>query len=108
MLTGYGSVRRKFGPQAPLQFLTDFRDGHSGHDDKFAAQHFPGLIIIGKLAHNAAILTFLIPTKPSIGHGLRTNILKATQHGVLLWNLELLAEDGDLYEPLKRAEGFRH
>jgi hypothetical protein len=103
-----GSVGRKLGAQTPLQFLTDFGDGHSGHYDKFAAQHFSRLIIIGKLAHHSAILTLLVPTEASVGYGLRTNVLKATKERVLLRDLKLLAEDSDLHETLKRPERFRH
>jgi hypothetical protein len=74
-----GRIRRQLGTQAPLEFLANLRDFHSGHDDKFAAQHFTGLIVIRELAGNTAILALLIPAEASIWNRFGTDELETTQ-----------------------------
>jgi hypothetical protein len=78
-LGGNGGIRRKLGAQAPLQFLADFGDFHSGHDDKFAAQHFARFVVIGELAGNPAILTLLVPAEAPVGDRFGTDELETTQ-----------------------------
>jgi hypothetical protein len=48
-------------------------------------------IVVRELGDNAAILTLLIPAKPAVRNGLRAQILKATENGILFGNLERLA-----------------
>src|SRR5580704_8323048 len=75
-------IRRQLRAQAPLQLLAQLRDLHSRHDDKFAAQHFARLIIVGQLARHAAILALLIPAKASVRNRLRADELEAAQQRV--------------------------
>ena len=91
-LRGNGRIRRKLGVQAPFQFLADFRDFHSGHDDKFAAQHFTRFVVIGELAGNTAILALLVPAEAPIRNRFGTNELETAQQRVPFWDLELLSQ----------------
>ncbi len=101
-------VAAQLGAEAPLQLGADLGDVHVRHDQELTAQHFTRLVVVGKLAHDAAILAFLIPAKPAIGHSLRANVLKAAKHGVLLRDLEFLPEDRDFDQALIGAEDLRH
>ena len=74
-----GGIRGKLRAQAPFQFLAHIGDFHAGHDNEFAGKHFPRLVIIGKLAGDAAILTILIPAETAIGDGFRTDELEAAE-----------------------------
>jgi len=91
-LRGNGCVRRQLGAQAPLQFLADFGDFHSGHDDEFAAQHLARFVVIGELAGNPAILALLVPAEAPVGDRFGTDELKAAQQRVPFWDLEFLSQ----------------
>jgi hypothetical protein len=64
---------------------------HSSHDDEFAAQHFPGLVVVRELTPNPAILALLIPAEAPIGNGLWADELETAQQGVALRHLKLPA-----------------
>jgi hypothetical protein len=97
-LGGNRGVSGKLGPEAPLELLAQFGNFHSGHNDKLAAQHFPGFIVIRQLAGNAAVLTILIPAKTPVRNRFRTDELKTSQKRVTLRHLELLPHDGDVHQ----------
>src|SRR5579859_1993202 len=75
----YGGILGWFRPQAPLQFLAQFRNFHSSHDDEFAAEHFARLVVVRQLAGHAAILAILVPAEAAIGNRFRANELETTQ-----------------------------
>ena len=108
MLLGDGGVGGELGAEAPLQLLAHFADFHTGHDDEFAGEHFARLVVIGKLAGDAAILAILIPAEAPVGDGFRADKLKTAQQRVAFRHLELLAKDGDLNQFFVRTERFRH
>ena len=91
-LGGNGRVRRQLGAQAPFQFLADFGYFHSGHDDKFAAQHFARFVVVGELAGNTAILALLIPAETPVRNRLGTDKLETTQQRVPFRDLEFLSQ----------------
>jgi hypothetical protein len=107
-LPGDGGVRGELGAETPLEFLTHIGDFHPGHDNKFAGEHFARLVIIGKLAGDAAVLAILIPAKAAIGDGFRADELEAAEQGIALGNMELLPHDDDIDEFFIRTKGFRH
>jgi len=108
LLRGYGGVGWQFGPEAPLKLLAQLSNFHSRHDNEFAAQHFPRLILIRQLARNAAILTLLVPAESSVGYRFRANKLEASQQRVALGHLELLAQDSNVHELFIGTKRFRH
>src|SRR5580693_3911131 len=105
---GNGSIGWEFGPETPLQLLAQLGNFHSLHDNELTAQHFPGLIVIGQLAGNAAILAILIPAKTAVGNRFRADELEASEKRIALRHLKLLAHHGDVHELFIRAKGFRH
>src|SRR5713101_3819305 len=90
-----GGIRGELGPQAPLELLTQLCYLHARHHNEFAAQHFPGLVVIGQLAGYATILAFLIPAEASIRNRFRADELKTSQERVPFGHLELPAKNGD-------------
>jgi hypothetical protein len=107
-LLGDGGVGGKLGAKTPLQFLAEIDDFHTGHNDELAREHFAGLIIIGKLTGDAAVLAILIPAETAIRNSFGADELEATEQGIALRNMELLAHDGDIHEFFIRTKGFRH
>src|SRR5215471_6207972 len=107
-LLGRHGSEGQFGAQAPLQLLTQFRDFHSRHHDELAREHFARLIVVGKLACDAAILTILIPAKTAIRDCFRTDELEASQQRVPLRDLELLPHDVNVDKFFVRSEWFGH
>ncbi len=107
-LLGDGSVRRQFGAEAPAEFLAEFANVHAGHDDEFAREHFAGLVVIGELAGDAAILAILIPAEAAVGDSFGADELKAAKERVALRHLKFFAENGDVHELFVRAKRFRH
>jgi hypothetical protein len=74
------------------------------HNNKLAAEHFPGLIIIRELAGNTAVLAILIPAEAAVRNRLGTDELETSQKRVPLRNLKLSAKNGDLDELLVRTK----
>jgi len=107
-LGGNGSIGWEFGPETPLQLLAQLGNFHSWHDNELTTQHFPGLIVIGQLARNTAILAILIPAKTAIGYRFRADELEASEKRIALRHLKLLAHHGDVHELFIRSKGFRH
>src|SRR5260370_35683345 len=107
-LMRYCRGRGQLRPETPLQLLADIGNGHSGHDNELTAQHLSRLVVVGKLAHDAAILAVLIPAEPAIGDRFRANVLKTPQDGVFLRDLEFLPENCNFYQTLIRADGIGH
>ena len=108
ILLGDGCVGGELGAEAPLELLAHFGDFHAGHDDEFAGEHFARLVVIGKLAGDAAILAILVPAETSVGDGFRADELKAAQQGIAFRHLEFLAEDRYLNQFFVWTERFRH
>ena len=78
-LGGNWRIRRQLGAQAPFQFLADFRDFHSSHDNKFAAQHLASFVVIRELTGYTAILALLVPAEPAVGNRFGADELETAQ-----------------------------
>ena len=107
-LLGGGGGCGELGAEAPLQFLAQFRDVHAGHDDEFAGEHFLGLVLIGKLTGDAAVLAILIPAETAVRNSFRADELEAAEQGVALGDLEFSSHESDVHEFFVWAKGFRH
>src|SRR6267378_7201375 len=108
LLLGNCEVGRQLRPQTPLQLLAQLRHFHAGHHDKFAAQHLARLVVVRQLAGHPAVLAFLVPAKSSVWNRFRADELEAAQKRIALWNLKLLAQNGNFHQLLVRTERFRH
>src|SRR6185436_9496628 len=64
------------GPKAALQLRTDRSNLHPGHHDKFAAKHFPRLVIVRQFRHYPAILAILVPAETPVRNRLWTQKLE--------------------------------
>jgi hypothetical protein len=76
--------RPKFGAQAADQFRREIGNVHALRDDEFAAEDRARLVVIGKLAIDAAILAFLVPAEAAVGNRFGTDELKSAQKGIAL------------------------
>src|SRR5579883_2741601 len=77
---------------------------HSRHDHEFAAEHLAGFIVIGELSHDPAILAILIPAKPAVRNGFRTQKLETAQKRISLRNLDGLIQQLDFDQSLVGPE----
>ncbi|MBI1737796.1 MAG: hypothetical protein HYR58_00935 [Acidobacteria bacterium] len=66
------------------------------------------LVVIRQNAGDPAILAFLIPAEPPVGDRFWADELKATQDGIFLGNLKLLALDGDFHQALIMSVDIGH
>jgi hypothetical protein len=85
----------QLGGEAKFEFGAELCDFHAGHDDELATQHFAGLVVIGKLADDAAILAILIPAKAAVRNCLGTEELETAKDRVAIGDLDFLPENGD-------------
>jgi hypothetical protein len=98
-------------PQCP-QAVADFR-GHFLHTQAFlhgqlAGKGGAGRASVSQIKGHTTVLAILIPAEASVGDLLRRQILKAPQQRIVLRNLELPAQDGDLHQACEWAkEGGR-
>jgi hypothetical protein len=66
----------EFAAEAPNKLRRHFGNVHALGNEKFAAQDWTGLIVVGQLAIHFAILTLLIPAETAIWNGFRADELK--------------------------------
>jgi len=109
LAAGMGIVGSEFerAAETGLQVLAHVHDFHARHDHKFAGEHVARLIVVGKLATDAAILAILIPAEAAVRDRLRAEKLEAAKQRVALRNFHGLAENFDFDEAFVRAERTR-
>src|SRR5216684_5139077 len=101
-------VRVELRPEAPLQLLAQLGNLHPRHNDEFATQHFPRLVVVRQLTRNATILAILVPAEAPVGNRLRTNELETAQERIAFRHLKFLTENGDVHKLFVWTKGFRH
>jgi hypothetical protein len=94
----------KFVSKAAHKLRGKLGDVHSGGNHELAAENGARAVVVGQLAVDPAILTFLIPAETPIGNSLGADELETAKKGVPFRHEKGLAKDGDLDEMLVRPE----
>jgi hypothetical protein len=98
----------EFGAEAANQFRRKFGNVHAFRDEEFAAEDGAGLVIVGKLAVYATVLTLLVPTEPAVRNRLGTNELERAKERIPFRHEKGLTENRDLNELFIWTKDFRH
>src|SRR5260370_16910005 len=99
-------VRMELCPEAPLQLLAQLGNLHPRHNDEFATQHFPRLVVVGQLTRNATILAILVPAEAPVRNRLRTNKLETAQERIAFGHLKFLTKNADAPKLFFRTKGL--
>jgi hypothetical protein len=103
-----GKSLTEFAAKAADQFRSELGDIHAFRDNEFATEDGPSLVIVGKLAIDAAILAFLIPAEAAIRNRFRADELKRAEQGIALRDEKRLPENRDFDELFVRPKDFVH
>jgi hypothetical protein len=95
-----GTLFAKLVSKATHKLRGKFGDVHSRGNHELATENGARTVVVGQLAVDPAILTFLIPAETPIRNSLGADELKTAKKGVPFRHEKGFAQDGDLDEML--------